>query len=231
MWDRGPWIGPTPWSTVPVAAGSRRIVEIVTGQPRRPAPHADLTALIDAAGGATPDSPQTRAEIAAATAALLVRAGREGAAADDRLVDLAARVGLGTLAELWREAEPVSLPGALWALYVLRQWCRTRTEEVVLLWRAGEPLAPADAVVAGVAPLADADSVARMADDVLTGAYRGDFAVALERAAALFRVLAAGRRDLAGSADADELGRAERNERAAADLGAAARLWRVDALH
>jgi hypothetical protein len=193
--------------------------------------YADLTALIDAAGGAGADSPQTRAEIAAATAALLVRAGREGSGADDRFVDLADQVGLDTLAELWRDAEPVSLPGALWALYLVRQWCRTRAEEVVLLWRAGEPLAPADAVVAGVAPLADADSVARMADDVLTGVYRGDFAVALERTAALFRVLAAGRRDLARPDDADERGRAERNDRAAADLSAAARLWRAGALY
>lgn len=193
--------------------------------------YADLTALIDAAGGAGADSPQTRAEIAAATAALLVRAGREGSGADDRFVDLADQVGLDTLAELWRDAEPVSLPGALWALYLVRQWCRTRAEEVVLLWRAGEPLAPADAVVAGVAPLADAESVARMADDVLTGVYRGDFAVALERTAALFRVLAAGRRDLARPDDADERGRAERNDRAAADLSAAARLWRAGALY
>jgi hypothetical protein len=192
--------------------------------------YADLTAWIDAAGGADPDSPQTRAEIAAATAALLVRAGREGAGARDRFVDLADQVGLDTLAELWRDAEPVSLPGSLWALYLLRQWCRTRAEQVVLLWRAGEPLAPADAVVAGVAPLADAESVARMADDVLTGVYRGDFAVALERAAALFRVLAAGRRDLARPDDADERARAERNDRAAADLSAAARLWRAGAL-
>ncbi len=129
-----------------------------------------------------------------------MQAGREpGTAADDRFVDLADQVGLDTLAALWQDAEPVSLPGALWALYLLRQWCRTNGEEVRLLWRAGAPLAPADAVVAGVAEPGDVDSVRSAADAVLSGVYRGDFAVALERAAALFRVVAAGRRELAGA--------------------------------
>jgi hypothetical protein len=203
-------------------------------RPRRPAHYADLTELIDAAGGSTP---QSRAEIASATAAVLVRAGRERGA-DQRFIELADRVGLETLAELWRESEPVSLPGALWALYLLRQWCRSSADEVVRLWRAGEPVAAADAVVAGVAPLADVDSVGQVADDVLTGAYRGDFAVALERAAALFRVLAAGRRELAasrpqsnGESAQNELALAERNDRAAADLAVSAQRWRAGTLH
>ena len=54
--------------------------------------------------------------------------------------------------------------------------------------------APADAVVAGVAEPGDVDSVRCVADAILCGVYRGDFAVALERAAAMFRVVAAGRR-------------------------------------
>ena len=86
----------------------------------RPATFPDLTALIDAAGG---QSPHTRAEVAAATAHLLVDAGRDSPDAD-RLVGLADAVGLETLAELWRDCDPVSLPGVLWAMYLLRQWCR-----------------------------------------------------------------------------------------------------------
>jgi hypothetical protein len=198
-------------------------------RPHRPTPYSDLTALIDAAGGSLPES---RAEIAAATAAVLVRVGREPSGDDDKFVGLADRIGLDTLAELWRDADPVSLPGALWALYLLRQWCRSSADEVGRLWRAGEPIAAADAVVAGVADYVDVDSVTRVADDVLAGAYRGDFAVALERAAALFRVIAAGRRELAGPDDRGDVerGLADRNERAAADLSSAARLWRADAL-
>jgi hypothetical protein len=198
-------------------------------QPRqhRPALFADLTDLIDAAGGASPTS---RAEVAAATAAVVVQAGREPAAdgdnAGERFVGLADEVGLETLAALWRDADPASLPGALWTLYLLRQWCRTNPGEVTRLWRAGEPLAAADAAVAGVASYADGTDIQRVADAVLTGVYRGDLAVALERAAAFFRVVATGRRTL-GDTPAE---RADRNERAAASLSSAARRWRAGTL-
>jgi hypothetical protein len=198
-------------------------------RPHRPARFADLTELIDAAGGATPSS---RSEIAAATAAVVVQAGRSPGDGS-RFVALADRVGLDTLAALWREADPVSLPGALWALYLLRQWCHSSADEVTRLWRAGEPLAPAEVVVAGVGEYADADAVRRLADAVLSGVYQGDLAVALERAAAFFRVVAAGRRSLGGAAvhapDGADL--AERNDRAAAALAAAARQWRAGTLH
>ncbi|MDQ2748097.1 MAG: hypothetical protein M3Y44_00960 [Actinomycetota bacterium] len=203
-------------------------------RPNRPTRRADLTNLIDAAGGAMPSS---RAEIAAATAAVVIEAGRreqsEAVPADRaRFVALADRVGLDTLADLWRGADPVSLPGALWALYLLRQWCHTNPDEVIRLWRAGQALAGADAVVAGVAEYADVVAVRQVADAVLGGAYQGDFAVALERAAALFRVVAAGRRELAA---ADEQGAAQcelanRNERVAGDLTAAAARWRAGTL-
>ena len=167
-------------------------------RPHRPAPYADLTGFIDAAGGVAPSS---RAEIAAATAALL-RAGRTRAGGDDdRFVALVDRVGIDTLGALWRDSDPVSLPGALWALYLLRQWCAANAEQVRLLWRAGAPLAPADAAVAGVGRRrATSRRCRRGADAILAGVYRGDLAVALERAAAFFRVLAAGRRDRADGA-------------------------------
>ena len=201
-----------------------------SGRPHRPALHADLTAFIDAAGG---ESPVSRSEIAAATAAVVVNAGRSGNSSDSRFVELADRVGIGTLAELWKNSDPVSLAGALWALYVLRQWCYSNPEQVRLLWNAGQYLAPADAVVAGVAERGDVDAVRAVADAVLGGVYAGDLDVALERAAALFRVVAVGRRELAAvdaGGDAErEL--AERNDRAAADLTTAARLWRSGTLH
>jgi hypothetical protein len=204
-----------------------RIVDAVT-HPHRPALHADLTAMIDARGG---DVVQSRSEIASATAALLVRTGREGKP-DERFVDLAEQIGLDTLAALWSHADPVSLPGALWALYLLRQWCRTSGDEVTRLWRAGEAFAAPDAVVAGVGDFASVEAVQQMTDAVLTGAYGRDFDVALERAAGFFRVVAAGRRELAAEDDGGEAERllAERNDRAAADLSAAAALWRRGAL-
>lgn len=205
-------------------------------RPHRPAPYADLTEMIDAAGGS---GARSSGEIAAETAEALVRAGRESAD-PTRFVELADVIGIETLAALWRDADPGSLPGALWALYLLRQWCRDDGGEVTRLWRAGEPLAPAEAAVAGVADFADIDALRRFADAALTGVYGGDLDVALERAAAFFRVIAAGRRDVgAPSVDRDspaDDGAAEhvlavRNDRVGEGLGAAARRWRDGRLH
>ncbi len=168
--------------------------------------------------------PQTRADVASATAEAVLRAGREGTATE--LVTLPETVGIDTLAELWRDAEPVSLAGALWAMYLLRQWCHANPADVARLWRAGAPLAAADAVVAGlVSPPTDAE-VAAGADAIVAGAYEGDFAVALERAAAVFRVSAAGRRWFDES---DPM--AARNDVAAAALAAAAARWRDGSLN
>jgi hypothetical protein len=211
------------------------------GQPRphRPALFADLTEMIDAAGADW--SATSRSDVAAATAAVVVRAGRSPGD-DERFVGLADRVGLDTLAALWQDADPVSLPGALWALYLLRQWCQLAGEDVTRLWRLG------------VADYADVAAVRDLADAVLTGVYRGDLAVALERAAAFFRVVAAGRRSVDSAAHdggaepsepsepAQRTERSEpsepsptdlalRNERAAAALAAAAARWRAGTLH
>ncbi len=184
-------------------------------------------------GSQVAGEPWERSELAAATAAVVVAAGRgDDSEASARLVTLADDVGLETLAELWREAEPGSLAGSLWAVYLLRTWCRTNAEEVARLWRAGRPYAPADEVVAGVADDADPDSVAEVADAVLAGAYRGDFAVALERAAAFFRVVAVGRREVAhdGPRGEDDRTLADRNERVATGLALAAARWRAGSL-
>jgi hypothetical protein len=176
------------------------------------------------------DAPFSRSEIANATAVAVITHGR--ASGGRSLVDLADRVGLDTLAELWHDEEPSSLPGALWALYLLRRWCRCNADEVTRLWSAGRAFAPADEVVAGVADDLDPDAVGRLADAVLTGAYEGDFAVALERAAAFFRVVSEGRRQVADHAgDRDgQLSLADRNAAVARALAAAAERWRRDPL-
>ncbi len=183
--------------------------------------------MIDAAGGMSQPVPS---ELAATTAAAVLDAGRIdglGPVELDSLVQLADTVGLDTLRALWRGAASVSLANSLWTLYLLRSWCTSGGPEVVRLWKLGEPIAAADAVVAGVAGLVDTDAVAALADTILAGAFTGDFAVALERAAAVFRVLAAGRRELAEP----ELRLADRNDQAAAALAAAAKQWRAGTLH
>ena len=74
-----------------------------------------------------------------------------------------------------------------------------------------------------------------MGDAVLTSAFDGDFAVALERAAAFCRVVAAGRAHLADDCtDEDEATRqtrlADGNLRMAQELEHAALLWRQNDL-
>lgn len=172
---------------------------------------------------------------------------RESGSRPEDFVALADRVGLDTLTSLWRDAGPGTLPGALWVLYVVRQWCRADGDQVARLWAAGEGLAPAEAVVAGVSAAGGADALRTFADDALTGVYAGDVDVALERVAAFLRVVAMGRRWFADASDArpgDVIGGpsldrhgvgtdsvADRNERAAADLTLAARRWRAGTLH
>jgi hypothetical protein len=192
-------------------------------RPHRPARYADLTSLIDAAGG---DSPRSQSEVATAAAKALLDAAAEGER--ERLVALADSVGIDTLAELWRDCDPVSLPGALWILYLLRQWCRSTPDEVARLWRDGEPHAAPDAVVAGAEHRPDGEAMLRLADSILGSAYSGDFAIALDRGAAFFRVVAAGRRENRPGTGPDL---APRNDRVARDLAAAAAAWRSGALH
>jgi hypothetical protein len=183
-----------------------------------------------ALGGSVEFEPFARAELAAATAAAVITHGRSGES--QSLVDLADLVGLDTLAELWRMEQPSSLPGALWALYLLRRWCQSNGEEVTRLWRAGRCYAPADEVVAGVSDDADPAAIEALADAVLHGAYLGDFDVALERAAAFFRVIATGRRETAGPGAAGDRERqlADRNDEVADGLTMAALSWRKNPL-
>jgi hypothetical protein len=195
----------------------------------RPVLAADIERL---APSAAEGEPFARLELAHATAAAVVAAGRGEADPADRMVKLADTVGLETLAQLWRSASADTLPGALWTLYLLRTWCINNGDEVARLYRAGRALAPVDEVVAGVHDDADPGAVAGLADAVLTGIYGGDLAVALERGAAFFRVVAAGRDYLAdGGAEGEcEARRASRNRSCAESLTRAARGWRAGTL-
>ncbi len=62
----------------------------------------------------------------------------------------------------------------------------------VALW--GEPVATTASAIAGVDQAPSEDDIVRLADSILSGAFVGDFAVALERAAAFTDVVALGLR-------------------------------------
>lgn len=192
---------------------------------RRPRPllAADVERLANDAGHG---DPYARLELAHATAAALVEAGRDDGHPTEHLVRLVDEVGLDTLSELWRDAAADSLPGALWALYLLQTWCSRQGEAVSRAYVAGRALAPVDEVIAGVIDDADPVAVQRLADEVLTGAYEGEFDVALERAAAFFRVVATGREQLGEDSEL-----AARNLDTALALQRAAAGWRAGTLH
>lgn len=162
-------------------------------------------------------------------AAVLVRAGR---ASDDptvvrRLVALVDEIGLSTLADLWSARPARSLPGALWRLYVLREWMRSSPEEAAREYGWGIPFTEPSHVVAGVEPPGP-DEVAAVADQILRGAFTGDFAVALERAASFCLVVVAGRAYATHGRPAALS--AAKLQTMAADLLACARLWRAGSL-
>ncbi|WP_199424393.1 hypothetical protein [Actinotalea solisilvae] len=183
--------------------------------------------------------PALRSEVAHTTANAIVHQGR---AAEDpeivrRLVSLVEAEGLDTVAGMWADSPPNTLPGALWRLYVLREWVRRDPRTVSERYRTGVQRAEVHDVVAGVASPPGPDEVSQVVDAVLSGVFAADLAVALERGAAFCRVLATG-----AALDADDVGEhdhalAHRMTRGASglvrtaeELEHAAALWRTGVL-
>lgn len=180
--------------------------------------------------------PAVQLRIAHDSARALVHRVRASEDADvvERMVAFTDEHGLDTLAELWAQAGARTLPGALWRLSLLRALIRQDPAGTSLLFSRGtEILSTVDAVVAGAESPTGPDEIRDLADQVLRGAYVGDVAIALDRAAAFCRIAAAGAADLADDADAidDERAalmttRASRLAASADDFTACARLER-----
>ena len=212
---------------------------------RRPAP-------LDPAGmdsfGAERLDPAVISEIAHETAAILLRTGRasDDPAITDKLVRLVDELGLDTVAELWAQRPARTLPGALWRLYVLREWVRRDPVGASNDFAEGVRHADVAAAIAGAGTPPGPETMRELADAILRGLYDGDVAVALDRAAAFCRVVAAGRAsrdpDVRQSAPAgseltiDDVSARHAQSAAAVlamadDLTASARAWRRDDLN
>jgi hypothetical protein len=138
--------------------------------------------------------------IAHATAAALLSRGQssDDARVREALVHFADEHGLDTLAELWSKAHPLSLPGALWRLYVVRAVVHHNPHDTAQLFQRGvDGLPTIDAVVAGAPDPLSAEDLSSVLDDILMGAFDGDLAHALERAAAVATAVSAGAISLA----------------------------------
>ncbi|MGO1440930.1 MAG: hypothetical protein ACTHVY_12695 [Brevibacterium yomogidense] len=206
---------------------------------------------VDLEGYATHPDPAQLAELAHAAASLLVYGNTDGApaAADDadraarddeataRFVHLSDEIGLEAIAEIWATAPAVSLPGVLWRLYALREWIVRSPRRAAEEYTTGRNVSRADGLggrirvdaylaelVAGIEDPPGPDEVARAADEILAGAFRGDFTMALLRAAAFAEVAAAGRWELGRRDDSRAF------EQLATDLASSARSHRANEL-
>ena len=191
--------------------------------------------IADLAGG---EDPQEVAAAAARLAHALVAGGRTEEDPDvvARLVGLVREVGVETLAGLWADAPAVSLAGALWRLYALQEATARDGERWAAWYRAGHAAHAARAVAGAVEPPGP-EELRRLTDTILTGAYRSELDVALERAGAYARVVALGQAEHAAAAEhADPAHAARLTLRAARmistaeALEAAARSWRDGSL-
>jgi hypothetical protein len=144
------------------------------------------------ADGPAPDEVR---EIAERTATVLVRGARADGDADlaERVVHLADTEGMETLADLWASCAPDSLAGALWRLYVIREWIHVDPARASRAYDAGEGTAQVANAVAGVADPPSPEAMCAVIDDVLRGIVSSDFADVLWRASAVLHVLGAGR--------------------------------------
>lgn len=155
-----------------------------------------------------------------------------------RLVEFTDTNGIDAIAELWARASPHSLPGALWALYLLRALTVQDADQSSFLYQRGTEIAPTiDPLVAGAPIPTGPAEITALADQILRGVFEGDFAIALDRASAFCRITALGATSLADDMESTAPDRstalttkALRLSHMAADLVVCARLWRAGSL-
>ncbi len=198
-------------------------------RPRRPARLDE--SLAETIPGA-PD-PAEASELAHTTARALVEGGRgraEDPALVRRLVTLVEDEGIETIAELWSTSPAESLPGALWRLYVIREWAQRNPHQVVRAYREGLEAAEVARAIAGVVIPPGPEDVMETTDRILAGVFDGDLDVALDRASAFVKVAATGLAlmsdDDACRRSASQVARAASLMRTSLELERAARLAR-----
>jgi len=186
------------------------------------------------------EDPAEVSRVAHSTAQALLARVRERPEAEvvDRLVAFTDENGIDDIAELWSRSPAKTLPGALWRLYLLQLMIHDDPATAALLYERGRvELHSADPIVAGAPTPAGPEELVALIDTILRGLFEGDFAVALDRAAAFSRVQAAGATHLADDYEATEPERAStlttralRLSTYASDLTSCAVLWRHEGL-
>lgn len=210
---------------------SRAVAQQVPFRHHKPKPMepVDFAAVI---GG---EDPAQITEAAHVSAQLLIDSSQsaEDQAVKDAIMALAQEHGVELLAQMWASAAAVSLPGALWRLYVLHTALTRQPAELARYFREGKPYADVSAVVAGVVEPPGAKEITTVSNEILSGLFQQDLDVALDRAAAFCVVVSAGQRAIADRSEHDDPATAthlyeqsHRLRRTAHELADAARAWR-----
>lgn len=171
--------------------------------------------------------------------ALLSRVrGNPDAAVVERLVAFTDEHGIDAIAELWARSSPRSLPGALWRIYLMRALIRQDADTISFLFQRGTEMTPTiDHVIAGASTPTGPAEITTLADEILRGLFQGDFAIALDRAAAFCRLTGSGATSLADDLETTNPARATtltnqalRLSQTASELAACSQLWRAGSL-
>jgi hypothetical protein len=183
--------------------------------------------------------PADRGLVAHETASAIVAQARDAKDPElvNRLIRLVDEEGIDTVAMMWAKAGAHTLPGALWRIYMLREWVKHEAEAVARSYHHGVHAANVRHAIAGVEDPPGPEEVQRLADSVLSGVFSGDLAVALDRAGAFCRVVATGAAFEAESDYGHQDQRAHRTTMRAAqllrtgeDLERCATMWSEDRL-
>lgn len=143
-------------------------------------------------------SPEDLTAAAQASARAILARGRanEDPSVTKRLVHFTDEFGIEAVAQLWAQAAPLTVAGALWRIYALRGIIRANASLMSYYHERGMRSSYLAQALAGVPSPPTAQEICSTVDAILAGAYTGDFDIALERFAAFCRVLSLGQDDI-----------------------------------
>ncbi len=153
------------------------------------------------------DDPAAISRVAHETArALLHRVhGSDDPSVVKRTVRYTAEHGVSDLAELWAKSAPRTLPGALWRLYLVHAAVSRDTDGAAIAFRRGVARDRSiHTLVAGAPEPTGPAEIRELTDEILRGAFTGDFANALDRAASFCMVMSLGFGAFADDIDAGD---------------------------
>lgn len=214
---------------------------IGASRPSRPA-QMDPAMLAQIEGGT---DPQIVNEISHTSAAVLLNRVHKTQSPEivERVLNLVENEGIEVIADLWSQAQPDSLPGMLFRLYLLRESLRKQREAYAEYWNLGEPSTTSASAITGIDEAPTGEDIARLADSILSGAFTGDFAVALYRASAFTAIISRGMRTYAKKLSQNAQDSSSRAQKIAnvlhtcanmhalsLDFASGAKLWRLGKL-